>query len=152
LFVTGSEDTTLRVFSPRSDSASQGSGALECLRVLTAHDSSPQHIGFSKDARFMFTSSAMEDFYVWKIDSIPVFGLTAALLGWCPKSQPNSELRITSFDVLEVEGSGGGNGDEANFLLCLTYSNSTISVRQCNQPLPCILANDLDLPPLVLHQ
>ncbi|KAL2798937.1 WD40-repeat-containing domain protein [Aspergillus keveii] len=128
LFVTGSEDTTLRVFSPRSDSTSQGSGALECLRVLTAHDSSPQHIGFSKDARFMFTSSAMEDFYVWKIDSIPVFGLTAALLGWCPKSQPNSELRITSFDVLEVEGSGDGNEDEANFLLCLTYSNSTISI------------------------
>ncbi|KAJ0423974.1 WD40-repeat-containing domain protein [Aspergillus carlsbadensis] len=123
LFVTGSEDTTLRVFAPSSDSTTQ---ALECLRVLTAHDSSPQHIEFSKDARFMLTSSAMEDFYVWRIGSIPVFGLTAALLGWCPKSQPNSELRITSFDVLEVEGSG--DADEANFLLCLTYSNSTISI------------------------
>jgi WD40 repeat protein len=132
LFVTGSEDTTLRVFAPRSGSTTQYSGALECLRVLTAHDSGPQHIGFSKDARFMFTSSAMEDFYVWKIDSIPIFGLTAALLGWCPKSQPNSELRITCFDVLKVENSG--DGDEANFLLCLTYSNSTISVSQCRHP------------------
>ncbi|KIA75753.1 hypothetical protein HK57_00488 [Aspergillus ustus] len=123
LFVTGAEDTTLRVFAPRSESA-QGSGALECVRVLNAHDSAPQHIGFSKDARFMFTSSAMEDFYVWRIGSIPVFGLTAALLGWCPKSQPNSELRITCFDILEVEDSG----DEPSFLLCLTYSNSIISI------------------------
>ncbi|KAL2813565.1 WD40-repeat-containing domain protein [Aspergillus granulosus] len=123
LFVTGAEDTTLRVFAPKSDT-NYGSGALDCVRVLTAHDSGPQHIGWSKNAKFMFTSSAMEDFYVWRIDSIPVFGLTAALLGWCPKSQPNSELRITCFDVLEVED----NGDEPSFLLCLTYSNSTISI------------------------
>ncbi|KAL2848156.1 WD40-repeat-containing domain protein [Aspergillus pseudoustus] len=123
LFVTGAEDTTLRVFAPRSNSTPDG-GALECARVLNAHDSAPQHIGFSRDARFMFTSSAMEDFYVWRIGSIPVFGLTAALLGWCPKSQPNSELRITCFDILEVEDSGG----EPSFILCLTYSNSTISI------------------------
>ncbi|KAL3466454.1 hypothetical protein BJX64DRAFT_250099 [Aspergillus heterothallicus] len=132
LFVTGAEDTTLRVWTsksnmPQSSSSSQGSDGLKCVRVLNAHDSAPQHIGFSKDARFMFTSSAMEDFYVWRLDSIPMFGLTAALLGWCPKSQPNSELRITCFDVLEIE-SVNGIGDEASFVLCLTYSNSTICI------------------------
>ncbi|KAL5338412.1 WD40-repeat-containing domain protein [Aspergillus crustosus] len=124
MFVTGSEDTTLRVFRPKTSQTPDQWGALECIRVLTAHDSGPQHISFSKDGRFMFSSSAMEDFYVWKISSIPVFGLAAALQGWCPKSQPNSELRVTCFDILEVEDEKA----EASFLLCLTYSNSTIKV------------------------
>ncbi|KAL4885847.1 WD40-repeat-containing domain protein [Aspergillus karnatakaensis] len=124
LFVTGSEDTSLRVFRPRTPDTPLYWGALESIRNLTAHDSGPQHISFSKDGRYLFTSSAMEDFFVWKISSIPVFGLTAAKLGSCPKSQPNSELRVTCFDVLEVEEEKA----EASFLLCLTYSNSTIKV------------------------
>ncbi|KAL2822727.1 WD40-repeat-containing domain protein [Aspergillus cavernicola] len=124
LFVTGSEDTTLRIFTSKSPRTEGPWGALECIRVLTTHDSAPQHIGWSKNGKFMFTSSAMEDFYVWKISSIPVFGLTAALTGWCPKSQPKSELRVTCFDILDVEDAEA----EAGFLLCLTYSNSTIKV------------------------
>ncbi|KAL4918965.1 WD40-repeat-containing domain protein [Aspergillus aurantiobrunneus] len=124
LLVTGSEDTTLRVFTPQSPHGRGPWGALECIRVLTAHDSGPQHITWSKDGGFLFTSSAMEDFFVWKIRSIPLFGFAAAIQGWCPKSHPNSELRVTCFDILEVE-----NGQaEASFLLCLTYSNSTIKV------------------------
>lgn len=124
VLVTGSEDTSLRIFTPKSPHRSGPWGALECVRVLTAHDSAPQHIGWSKDGKFLFTSSAMEDFFVWKISSIPVFGLAAALQGWCPKSNPNSELRVTCFDILEVEDGQA----EASFLLCLTYSNSTIKV------------------------
>ncbi|KAL4926594.1 tRNA (34-2'-O)-methyltransferase regulator RTT10 [Aspergillus undulatus] len=124
LIVTGSEDTTLRIFTPGSPSRTGPWGALECIRVLTAHDSAPQHIAWSKDGRFLFTSSAMEDFFLWKISSIPVFGLSAALQGWCPKSHPKSELRVTCFDLLEVEDGQA----EASFLLCLVYSNSTIKV------------------------
>jgi len=70
----------------------------------------------------------MEDFFVWKISSIPVFGLAAALQGWCPKSNPNSELRVTSFDILDVDDGQA----EASFLLCLTYSNSTIKVSRAS--------------------
>lgn len=128
LLVTGSEDTALRIFTPKSPHRSGPWGALECARVLTAHDSAPQHIGWSKDGKFLFTSSAMEDFFVWKISSIPVFGLAAALQGWCPKSNPNSELRVTSFDILDVDDGQA----EASFLLCLTYSNSTIKVSRAS--------------------
>ncbi|KAL3435127.1 WD40-repeat-containing domain protein [Aspergillus tetrazonus] len=126
MFVTGSEDTTLRILAPRSPNRSGPWGALETQRVLTAHDSSPQHIAWSKDGNFLFTSSAMEDFFVWKIRSIPLFGLAAAIQGQCPKSHPKSELRVTCFDILEVEYSQ--TEAEASFLLCLTYSNSTIKV------------------------
>ncbi|KAL6230428.1 hypothetical protein BDW75DRAFT_222802 [Aspergillus navahoensis] len=124
LFVTGSEDTTLRILMPKSPNRPGPWGALETQRVLTAHDSSPQHIAWSKDGKFLFTSSAMEDFFVWKIRSIPLFGLAAAIQGRCPKSQPKSELRVTCFDILEVEDPQ----TEASFMLCLTYSNSTIKV------------------------
>ncbi|KAL4941395.1 hypothetical protein BDV06DRAFT_194553 [Aspergillus oleicola] len=124
LFVTGSEDTSLRIFTTASPQRSGPWGALECIRTLTAHDSAPQHIAWSKNGKFLFTSSAMEDFFVWKISSIPVFGLSAALQGWCPKSHPKSELRVTCFDLLDVEDGQA----EASFLLCLTYSNSTIKV------------------------
>ncbi|KAL4784546.1 WD40-repeat-containing domain protein [Aspergillus varians] len=122
--VTGSEDTTLRIFRPKQPHGPDPWGALQCVRVLTAHDSAPQHIRWSKDGKFLFTSSAMEDFFVWKIRLIPLFGLAAALQGWCPKSTPRSELRVTCFDILEVEDGKA----EASFLLCLTYSNSTIKV------------------------
>ncbi|KAI9376706.1 WD40-repeat-containing domain protein [Aspergillus egyptiacus] len=124
VFVTGSEDTTLRIFTSKPPRTKGPWGALKCLRVLTAHDSGSQHIGWSRDGRFLFTSSAMEDLFVWKITSVPVFGLAAALVGWCPKSQPKSELRVTCFDILEVEEANV----EAGFLLCVTYSNSTIKV------------------------
>ncbi|KAL4905398.1 WD40-repeat-containing domain protein [Aspergillus multicolor] len=126
LFVTGSEDTTLRILAPGSPQQPGPWGALETQRVLTAHDSATQHIAWSKDGKFLFSSSAMEDFYVWRIRSIPLFGLAAALQGWCPKSHPKSELRVTCFDILEVEDPH--SEAEASFLLCLTYSNSTIKV------------------------
>ncbi|KAL4973902.1 WD40-repeat-containing domain protein [Aspergillus desertorum] len=126
LFVTGSEDTTLRILTPRSPNRPGPWGALETRRVLTAHDSSPQHIAWSKDGKFLFTSSAMEDFFVWKISSIPLFGLAAAIQGRCPKSHPKSELRVTCFDILEVEDLQ--TEAKASFLLCLTYSNSTIKI------------------------
>ncbi|KKK26587.1 hypothetical protein ARAM_003839 [Aspergillus rambellii] len=124
LFVTGGEDTTLRIFTPTQHDAKGPWGGLECLRVLTAHDSGPQHIGWSKDGNFMFTSSASEDFLAWRIRSVPSLGLAAAVLGCYPKSHPGSELRITSFDVLDVEDKQA----DAGFLLCLAYSNSVIKV------------------------
>ncbi|KAL4804786.1 WD40-repeat-containing domain protein [Aspergillus unguis] len=126
LFVTGSEDTTLRILTLKSPQRSGPWGALESVRVLTGHDSAPQHIAWSSNGQYLFTSSAMEDFFVWRIRSIPLFGVAAALQGWCPKSNPKSELRVTSFDILDVEDTQGQA--EASFLLCLTYSNSTINV------------------------
>ncbi|KAL4990274.1 WD40-repeat-containing domain protein [Aspergillus falconensis] len=117
LFVSGSEDTTLRILTPKSPNRPGPWGALETQR----------HIAWSKDGEFLFTSSAMEDFFVWKIRSIPLFGLAAAIQARCPKSHPKSELRVTCFDILEVEEDPQTEA-EASFLLCLTYSNSTIKV------------------------
>ncbi|PYH98197.1 WD40 repeat-like protein [Aspergillus ellipticus CBS 707.79] len=124
LFVTGSEDTNVRIFAPSEPQSESRWGAFKCLRLLREHHTGLQNVGWSKDGKFIFTSGGYEQFFVWRTHSIPRFGLGTRLDGSCPKSDPNSDLRITSFDVLEVDE----EQTESGFLLCLTYSNSTIKI------------------------
>lgn len=144
VFATGAEDTTVRIFGPRQPQVESEWGAFKCLRVLK-HNTSLQQVSFSKDGRFLFTSSGLEEFYVWRIQSIPVFGFAAHLLALSPKDDPNSDLRVTSFDILDVEGQGIQQG----FLFCLTLSNSTIKVN-CLRPIVSVGTNSADLPLLVV--
>ncbi|PYH49048.1 tRNA (34-2'-O)-methyltransferase regulator RTT10 [Aspergillus saccharolyticus JOP 1030-1] len=124
LFATGSEDTNVRIFAPRDPQLESRWGAFKCLRLLRMHHTGLQSVNWSKDGRFLFTSGGYEQFFVWRACSIPLFGLGTMLVGECPKSDPNSDLRVTSFDALEVDEGRAENG----FLLCLTYSNSTIKI------------------------
>ncbi|KAJ5671277.1 hypothetical protein N7507_000404 [Penicillium longicatenatum] len=123
LIVTGAEDTTIRI-STILDSPTTGPwGSVQTLRVLSTHDSGVQEASWSKCGKYLFTSAACEEFFVWRVRRIPSFGIATILAAVCPKDDPKSELRITSFDVVEVE-----EGEESGFLLCLTLSNSTIKI------------------------
>ncbi|OJK03029.1 hypothetical protein ASPACDRAFT_76101 [Aspergillus aculeatus ATCC 16872] len=124
LFATGSEDTNVRIFAPQDPRSEPRWGAFKCLRLLRMHHTGIQSVNWSKDGKFLFTSGGYEQFFVWRACSIPRFGLGTMLAGECPKSDPNSDLRVTSFDTLEVDEGEAENG----FLLCLTYSNSTIKI------------------------
>lgn len=126
LFATGAEDTTVRIFRPSSSAIAGPWGTFECLRVLNTHRSGLQQVSWSRDGRYLFTSAAYEEFFVWRVRSIPSFGAATILMAASPKDEPNSDLRITSFDVLEV----GDPEGEQGFLLSLTLSNSTIKVDQ----------------------
>ncbi|KAJ5731768.1 uncharacterized protein N7483_006276 [Penicillium malachiteum] len=114
IFATGAEDTAVRIFSLSDSTSSSPWGAFKTLRVLNTHRSGLQHVSWSKNGKFLFTSSAEEEFFVWRVQ------------WWLllPKGDPDSELRITSFDMIEVEESGHGCG----FILGLTLSNSTVKV------------------------
>lgn len=61
---------------------------------------------------------------MWGVRWIPSFDMCIKMVAECPKSMPDSEMRITSFDLVEVEEP---NAEKA-FLLCLALSNSTIKV------------------------
>ncbi|RAL11339.1 tRNA (34-2'-O)-methyltransferase regulator RTT10 [Aspergillus homomorphus CBS 101889] len=124
LFVTGSEDTNVRIFAPRDPQLESRWGAFKCLRLLRMHHTGIQSVSWSSDGKVLFTSGGYEQFFVWRTCSIPRFGLGTMLAGECPKSDPNSDLRVTSFDTLEVDEGEA----ESGFLLCLTYSNSTIKI------------------------
>jgi WD40 repeat protein len=124
LFATGSEDTTVRIFMPSSPASASPWGSFECLRTLDTHRTGIQQVSWSKDGRYLFTSSGFEEFFVWKVKIVPSFGLATILLAASPKDDPKSELRVTCFDMVEVGDPGAGQ----EFLLCLTLSNSTFKV------------------------
>lgn len=125
LFATGGEDTTVRLFTPTSSLSASPWGSFECLRVLDTHKSGIQQVTWSKDGRYIFTSAAYEEFFVWRVRTIPIFGIATKLMAASPKDDENSDLRIPSFDLLEVEEVDG----ELGFLLCLALSNSVFKVR-----------------------
>lgn len=124
IFATGGEDTTVRISALSEPTSASPWGSFESLRVLSTHKSGLQQVTWSNDGKFLFTSAAYEEFFVWRVRDIPSFGIATVLMAASPKDDPNSELRVTSFDVMEVRESAGDNG----FLLCLTLSNSTIKV------------------------
>ncbi|KAJ9399302.1 hypothetical protein DTO282F9_3662 [Paecilomyces variotii] len=124
LFATGGEDTTVRIFKPAPSAANSPRGAFECLRVLNPHNTGLQQVTWSSDGRFLFTSAGQEELFVWRTRSIPVFGLAVIQESSCPKDDPQSDLRITSFDVLDITSEKG----EDRFLFCLVCSNSTVKI------------------------
>ena len=121
LFATGAEDTRVRIFATTgSSSGTEGPwGAFECMRVLNVHSTGLQQVSWSKDGRYLFTSAGHEEFFAWRIRSIPRFGVAGVLTATAPKGDSQSDLRVTSFDVLDAED---------GFVLCLTFSNSTIKI------------------------
>ncbi|KAJ5547890.1 hypothetical protein N7513_005124 [Penicillium frequentans] len=123
LIVTGAEDTTIRISTILDTPATGPWGSVQTLRILSTHDSGVQEASWSKCGKYLFTSAACEEFFVWRVRWIPWFGIATILAAVCPKDDPSSELRITSFDVVEVDEEKG-----SGFLLCLTLSNSTIKI------------------------
>lgn len=124
LLATGAEDTIVRIFAV-SGQASEGPwGSFKCLRILDKHRSGIQHVMWSKDGQYLFTCAGQEELFVWGIRWLPSSDICVRLVAECPKSDPDSEMRITSFDLVEVEESNAAKG----FLLCLALSNSAIKV------------------------
>ncbi|KAJ5174978.1 uncharacterized protein N7482_000855 [Penicillium canariense] len=124
IFATGAEDTHVRIFAASSRANAGPWGSFECLRILDQHRSGVQQVRWSMDGQYLFTSAGHEEFFVWRVRWLPTIGISVKMEAACPKSDPDSEMRITSFDVLEVEESRSGQG----FLVCLTLSNSTIKI------------------------
>lgn len=125
LFATGGEDTTVRIFKSAPMATKNPRGAFESLRVVNPHTTGLQQVTWSSDGKFLFTSAGQEELFVWRTRSIPIFGLAIIQESSCPKDDPQSDLRITSFDVLDI----AGDEREDRFLFCLVYSNSTVKVK-----------------------
>ncbi|KAF4219046.1 hypothetical protein CNMCM6805_003665 [Aspergillus fumigatiaffinis] len=123
LVATGAEDTHVRVFTPVHERNGTSWGSFRCLRVLRDHTAGVQQVTWSTDGKTLFSSAGFEELFVWKVRQIPSFGLTTVLAASSPKDDPTSELRVTSFDVLDVEEDADGG-----FLICLTLSNSMIKI------------------------
>ncbi|KAF7716838.1 Uncharacterized protein PECH_006983 [Penicillium ucsense] len=123
-FATGAEDTVVRIFAASRQTSESPWGSFKCLKVLDKHRSGIQQVSWSKNGQYLFTSAGLEEFFVWKVQKVSSLGTCVKLVSESPKSEPDSELRVTSFDTIEVMESNGEKG----FLVCLTLSNSIIRI------------------------
>ncbi|OJD15249.1 hypothetical protein AJ78_04471 [Emergomyces pasteurianus Ep9510] len=127
IIATGGEDTMIHISLLDETNSTKSYGSLHCLRSLKKHNAGIQHLQWSPCGTLLFSSAGAEEFYVWRLRSIPGFGMGAICEGECPKMAADSDLRITSFDLLKICTL---EEREDSFLLCLAYSNSTVKVFQ----------------------
>ncbi|OAX79066.1 hypothetical protein ACJ72_06617 [Emergomyces africanus] len=127
IIATGGEDTMIRISLLDETNSTKSYGSLRCLRNLKKHNAGIQHLQWSPCGKLLFSSAGAEEFYAWRLRSIPGFGMGTICEGECPKTAADSDLRITSFDMLRIFTA---EETEDSVLLCLAYSNSTVKVFQ----------------------
>ena len=117
LIATGAEDTDIKIFQ-------YVAGKLHCQRTLRKHTTGVQHLQWSNDGEYLFSSGGCEEFYIWRIDRLPsAFGVGVVCeFTYIPESE-HADLRIMSFDVRK-------RGLEYD--IAMVFSDSSIKVT----PLP----------------
>ncbi|KAF2177034.1 WD40 repeat-like protein [Zopfia rhizophila CBS 207.26] len=124
LIATGAEDTDLKIF--RYENGETGAPNVVCLRTLRKHTTGIQHLQWSDDGSYLFSSGGCEEFYIWRVRSVPVIGIGVVCEAvYVPESE-HSDLRITCFDV---RGRRTSHGEpESGFVISMVFSNSNIKV------------------------
>lgn len=118
IIATGAEDTDIKL------SIFLENGSIQCLQTLRKHNTGIQHLNWSNDGRYLFSSGGFEEFFVWRV----VMNLPVVRTGvMCESAHPRigtSDLRIMGFDVEELES----KMDE--FIIIMAYSDSTLKCWQ----------------------
>ncbi|EME48579.1 hypothetical protein DOTSEDRAFT_39901 [Dothistroma septosporum NZE10] len=117
LFATGAEDTDIKVNRYES-------GSFRCLHTLQKHVTGVQHLQWSADGRYLFSSGGFEEFLVWRITTnMPHLGIGVTCESRHPKSG-TSDLRILSFDAQYQRKNN--YEEDTPFHITMVYSDSTI--------------------------
>ena len=131
LIATGAEDTDIKIFENANTKSS--SKNLRCVRTLRKHTTGIQHLQWSEDGSYLFSSGGCEEFYVWRIRLLPVIGVSAVCEAVCLPESEIPDLRIMSFTTRRIDSPhpDSDQKQELNlgFMMCMVYSDSTIRVR-----------------------
>ncbi|KAH3950330.1 hypothetical protein HBH53_078990 [Parastagonospora nodorum] len=117
LIATGAEDTDIKIFQ-------YVAGELHCQRTLRKHTTGIQHLQWSDDGEYLFSSGGCEEFYIWRINHLPLAfgaGVVCEFI-YTPESE-HADLRIMSFDVHK-------RGLEYD--IAMVFSDSSIKVYKYN--------------------
>lgn len=125
LVATGAEDTDIKIF--RDDKDVRGRPNMQCLRTLRKHNTGIQQLQWSEDGSHLFSSGGFEEFFVWKINLVPVIGVAVFCESACPSKSELPDLRIMAFDVTTICG-GDKTKESAMFNISMVYSDSTLKV------------------------
>jgi WD40 repeat protein len=113
LIATGAEDTDIKIFQ-------YVKGELVCRRTLRKHTTGIQHLQWSDDGKYLFSSAGSEEFYIWRVrflETTVSIGVVCEYV-YSPESE-FSDLRIMSFDVTR-QGSA--------YTIAMVFSDSSIKV------------------------
>ncbi|KAF2868017.1 WD domain-containing protein [Massariosphaeria phaeospora] len=114
LVATGAEDTDIRIFEAVG-------GALVCRRTLRKHVTGIQHLQWSDDGQYLFSSGGYEEFFVWRVRALPssLGGIGVVCESVCVPESEHSDLRIMAFDVRTLE---------EGFAVAMVFSDSNVRV------------------------
>lgn len=119
LIATGAEDTDIKIFEyVNYDSV--------CRRTLRKHVTGIQHLQWSPDSKFLFSSGGCEEFFIWRVRTLPGFmGIGVVCEAVCPPQSELPDVRIMSFDVRQATHGSG-------FEIAMVFSDSIIRVYHYN--------------------
>lgn len=138
LIATGSEDTTIRIWSFKDSQWSPGGLAdgFRCHAVLGKHTSGIKHLQWhqSQDyqggTHYLFSAGGAEEFYVWAVSLIPGFGLGVVCVATMNDQSEERDLRIMSFDFVAIAADSAPQMPESKFRLTLVFSDSAIKIYE----------------------
>ncbi|RMY28247.1 hypothetical protein D0865_15814 [Hortaea werneckii] len=115
IIATGAEDTNIKLLS---FDAKHG---FRCMQTLKKHNTGIQHLQWSSNSQYLFSSGGFEEFYVWRISRLP-----SAIGVICEGVHPRtarSDLRVMGFDITS-EKPIADRGIE--FSILFAYSDSSV--------------------------
>jgi len=124
LIATGAEDTDIKIFQYVNEE-------LTCIRTLRQHTTGIQHLQWSEDGKYLFSSGGCEEFYIWRIHHLPSYlgvGVVCEHV-YTPVSE-NADLRLMSFDVRALE---------CAYEITMVFSDSSIKLYRYTPAQPSAL-------------
>ncbi|KAF1949130.1 WD domain-containing protein [Byssothecium circinans] len=115
LIATGAEDTDIKIFEYER-------GDLVCRRTLRKHATGIQHLQWSGDGQYLFSSGGCEELFIWRVRSLPPeLGSIGVVCEWaCKPESEHADLRLMSFDIRRQESA---------YVIALVFSDSSIRVH-----------------------
>lgn len=114
LFVTGSEDTSIRL-----NSVSLSNGTIKTFWSERKHVSGLQKLKFIND-KLMISCSAREELFLWKVNDDFECSPYISVKQTLPVSSDNPDLRIMDFDIKFI--------NDKDFILHTVYSDSAVKM------------------------
>lgn len=128
---TGAEDTAIHIFDDCADKGAISPQGIRCLGVFTKHSTGIQQLRWSSHGQVLFSAAGCEEFFVWRMCTIPCLEIGLVCEACCPPVTESSDLRIMDFDVAEIRRVDATDGEFCvpAYLLSMVYSDSSVRVR-----------------------
>ncbi|KAL8883301.1 MAG: hypothetical protein Q9192_007269 [Flavoplaca navasiana] len=132
---TGAEDTTIKIWSI-GEQRDESKSTFHCLGTFTKHSTGIQQLRWSADGSLLFSAAGCEEFFVWRVQSVPFLGVGAVCEAICQRVTDDGDLRIMDFAITEISRYPGEdqNLTERGYIVTIVYSDSSIRLFRYPSP------------------